>query len=67
MKKLSLITRIRDHMKNEAGQSTTEYILILAIVVMLAGKVRTKLTSTVVGSIDQISSDLNTFNSQNQQ
>ena len=66
MKKLSLMTQIRNRMKNESGQSTTEYILILAIVVMLAGKVRSKLTSTVVGSIDQISGELNTFQSQNQ-
>jgi Flp pilus assembly pilin Flp len=66
MKKLRLMTKIRKHFQNESGQSTTEYILILAIVVMLAGKVRSKLQTTVVGSIDQINTDLSTFSSQNQ-
>ena len=47
----SLITRIRRRwnrvLKNRAGQSTTEYILILAIVVMIASKLKTTLKTLV--------------------
>ena len=54
MKKLALITRIRRRfdrtLKGRAGQSTTEYILILAIVVMIASKLKTTLMTKVVGA-----------------
>ena len=50
MNKLKLITRIRRKyvgvLKNRSGQSTTEYILILAIVVMIASKMKTQLQTT---------------------
>lgn len=36
---------------DESGQSTTEYILILALVVMIAMKVKTKLGSTLEGAV----------------
>jgi hypothetical protein len=45
MKKASLITRIRNRLKDKGGQSTTEYILILAIVVMVASKLKPGLES----------------------
>jgi len=47
MNKMSLITRIRRRFKDSSGQSTTEYILILAIVVMIASKMRNKLQGSV--------------------
>ncbi len=42
MKKPSLITRIRNRLKDRKGQSTTEYVLILAIVVMMVSKMKSK-------------------------
>lgn len=36
------------------GQSTTEYILILAIVVMIASKLKNTLSTKVVGAVDQL-------------
>jgi len=53
-----LLTRIRKRwnklLKDRGGQSTTEYILILAIVVMIATKLKTTLTSKVVGAVDSL-------------
>ncbi len=54
------MTRIRRGfdrtLKSRAGQSTTEYILILAIVVMIASKLRKSLvdsTGKIMGNFDQ--------------
>jgi hypothetical protein len=64
-KKISLITRIRrrwnQRLKDRKGQSTTEYILILAIVVMLASKMRGTLTSLLQGKVDKIGEEINNF------
>jgi Flp pilus assembly pilin Flp len=54
MRNISLITRIRRKLKDRSGQSTTEYILILAIVVMIASKMKTKLTGTVTNAVDGV-------------
>ncbi|MBU6154015.1 MAG: hypothetical protein KGP28_06910 [Bdellovibrionales bacterium] len=57
MMEKSLITRIRRRLEDRSGQSTTEYILILAIVVMIASKMKNKLQGTVdnaVGGVDRI-------------
>ena len=66
MKKPSLITRIRNRyknvLKNESGQSTTEYILILAIVVMIASKMKTKLVERVDTSMQTIDAQMSKFN-----
>ena len=62
MSKKSLLTRIRNRWKDNQGQSTTEYILILAIVVMIASKMRTKLTSTVEGTMSTVDKQINEFN-----
>jgi hypothetical protein len=56
--KPSLITRIRNRYKDRSGQSTTEYILILAIVVMIASKMRGKLNTTVGGALDKIDNEM---------
>ena len=55
MEKLSLITRIRRRLQDRSGQSTTEYILILAIVVMIASKMKSKLYAGVSTGVDNIS------------
>jgi Flp pilus assembly pilin Flp len=53
-----LLTKIRARwnrlLKDRSGQSTTEYILILAIVVMIASKLKTTLTTKVVGAVDTL-------------
>ena len=51
MKNMSLITKIRGRLKDKKGQSTTEYILILAIVVMIASKMKVKLQNTVDSAV----------------
>jgi len=61
MKNKNILARLRKRWTNESGQSTTEYILILAIVVMLASKVRTTLTSKVMGSMNVIDTEMNKF------
>lgn len=45
-------TRMNRLLRDRSGQSTTEYILILAIVVMIASKLKTTLSSKVVGAVD---------------
>lgn len=61
MKKLSLITRIRRGLRDRKGQSTTEYILILAIVVMLASKMKSSIGNLLESKIQKIESDINAF------
>jgi len=63
MKKLGFLTRLRRKLKDRKGQSTTEYILILAIVVMIASKMKTKLLSTVEGTMGTIDKNMADFNS----
>ncbi|NDG83914.1 MAG: hypothetical protein EBX52_02625 [Proteobacteria bacterium] len=53
----SLISKIRKRLKDKSGQSTTEYILILAIVVMIASKMKSKLvasTDNAMSGVDGI-------------
>ena len=47
-------TKLLCLLKDEEGQSTTEYILILAVVVMIALKFKSKFT----GVMDQMVNDL---------
>ena len=65
MKKLTMLTRIRRRwqktLKNRKGQSTTEYILILAIVVMLATKMKTTLSSLLNTKVDTIKEQIDGF------
>jgi Flp pilus assembly pilin Flp len=44
--------------KDEAGQSTTEYILILAVVVMIAMKVKKELPGRVGKVLDSVTSGI---------
>ncbi len=61
MSKMSLITRIRRKIKDRQGQSTTEYILILVIVVMLASRVRNEISGMLTGKITKIKTDIENF------
>ena len=60
-KELSLLTKIRRRFKDRSGQSTTEYILILAIVVMIASKMRSKLDRSISGTIDKLDASIQTI------
>ena len=55
------MTRVRKRfnslLKSRAGQSTTEYILILAIVVMIAGRLKSTLMSKVVSGAENLNFD----------
>ena len=65
MGKLSLITRIRRRyqrkLRDRKGQSTTEYILILAIVVLLAGKMKSTIGNLLDNKVNQLGSDISQF------
>jgi hypothetical protein len=61
MFKKSLLTRIRRRFKDKKGQSTTEYILILAIVVMIASKMKTKLGTVLDSKVDSLQKDISAF------
>lgn len=50
---------IQRFVKEESGQSTTEYILILAVVVMIAMKFRSKFSNTMDGAVNNLDSKLN--------
>ena len=63
MKKPSLITRLRKRLQNRQGQSTTEYILILAIVVLLASKMKSQVGTIFGKSVNSINSSFDEFNS----
>jgi len=62
--KLGFLTKIRRRFKDRSGQSTTEYILILAIVVMIASKMRSKLDRSISGTIDKLDSSIQTINTE---
>ena len=57
-KNKTLMTRIRAFYKrilsNRVGQSTTEYILILAIVVMIAGKLKSTLITKIGNGVESL-------------
>ena len=45
-------------LRDEEGQSTTEYILILAVVVMIAVKMKGTLVPMLTGKVEQLSGDI---------
>lgn len=61
MNKTSILTRIRRRLRDRKGQSTTEYILILAIVVMIATKMKKQLVTTVEGTLGTVNNQLQDF------
>jgi Flp pilus assembly pilin Flp len=54
MRNTSFFARIRKRLSDQSGQSTTEYILILAIVVMIASKMKGTLQSKVNTGVDNL-------------
>jgi Flp pilus assembly pilin Flp len=54
MKKLGFLAGIRKRLSDHSGQSTTEYILILAIVVMIASKMKSKLQTSVSTGVENL-------------
>ncbi|MBL7716037.1 MAG: hypothetical protein JNL01_11285 [Bdellovibrionales bacterium] len=55
----NLKTLLQKLVREESGQSTTEYILILAVVVMIAMKFRAKFSNTMDGAVNNLDSKLN--------
>jgi Flp pilus assembly pilin Flp len=43
---------------DDRGQSTTEYILILAVVVMIAMKMKQELPKRVLGVLEKVTGDI---------
>ncbi|MDR3607398.1 MAG: hypothetical protein P4M08_08460 [Oligoflexia bacterium] len=58
--KLHLRNFCRAFYKDERGQSTTEYILILSVVVMIAMKFKTTFSSQLGGLIGNLGQQLDT-------
>jgi hypothetical protein len=50
----------RKVLKNRLGQSTTEYILILAVVVMVAMKFKTEFQSRLVSAVQNLGGQIET-------
>lgn len=61
MTKNDLKKFLRDFIREEEGQSTTEYILILAVVVMIAMKFKDQVGKLIGTRIDKLQGDLNQF------
>ena len=53
------VKKIKNFIHDEEGQSTTEYILILAVVVMVALKFKEKFTSTMDNATKNLDNKLN--------
>ncbi len=52
---------ITDLLKDESGQGTTEYILILVGVVALGFLFKDKIVSVVSGKMDSLGTDISSF------
>ncbi len=61
LKKPGFMTRIRNKVREKKGQSTVEYVLILAIVLMLASNVKSKLTGVLDSKIGKIEQEIDNF------
>jgi Flp pilus assembly pilin Flp len=56
---------LRAFVREEEGQSTTEYILILAVVVMIAMKFKDQVGKLIGTRIDKLQGDLSQFDNLN--
>lgn len=56
---MGIFRKFQRALKNRKGQSTTEYILILAVVVMIALKFKDKIGGVISGATDNINQDIN--------
>jgi Flp pilus assembly pilin Flp len=60
-----LMQNLKRFLREEEGQSTTEYILILAVVVMIAMKFRDKVGGFITGRVEKLGTDLQNFDNMN--
>lgn len=56
---------LRTLWKDETGQSTTEYILILSVVVMVAMKFKSTFQAKLTGILDNVGNQIDSATSQN--
>lgn len=54
----SVAQSLRSFWSDESGQTTTEYVLILAIVLVLISQVRTRLKKTLGEAIDGVDAEM---------
>lgn len=59
--KQRLITDFKRFFRDEEGQSTTEYILILAVVVMIAMKFKDQVGKLIGGRINKLEGEMQSF------
>jgi Flp pilus assembly pilin Flp len=59
--KMRLKQNLQRFLRDEEGQSTTEYILILAVVVMIALKFKTQVGKLMEGRINKLEGELQQF------
>jgi Flp pilus assembly pilin Flp len=59
--KMRLKQHLQRFLRDEEGQSTTEYILILAVVVMIALKFKTQVGKLMEGRINKLEGELQQF------
>jgi Flp pilus assembly pilin Flp len=50
--------KLRRFWRDERGQSTTEYILILAVVVMIASKFRETFQKKLIGIVERLGGEI---------
>ena len=50
--------KVKNFLRDETGQSTTEYILILAVVVMIAMKFRGIIHGKLTGILDKVGTEM---------
>ncbi len=51
-------------MRDDRGQSTTEYILILSVVVLIAMKFKTQISARIEGLVGKVGDQMNSFNTE---
>jgi pilus assembly protein Flp/PilA len=58
---MNLSKSISNFLREESGQSTTEYILILSVVVMVAMKFKDQFGRAITGLLTNVTGKANTF------
>jgi pilus assembly protein Flp/PilA len=53
--------RLKEFWRDEAGQTTTEYILIIAVVMMIAMKFKSTIGNRIQGASDSIGTKMDSF------
>lgn len=58
---LNMRRRLAQFWSDERGQSTTEYILILSVVVMVAMKFKTVFSSKLIQAVENVGGNIDQF------